>query len=790
MTNEEKIQLIGQKILLLSRHLENYKAELADLQRQLDQLRQSQSNPVTPVNPAIQPSTPVQEPAKIVEEVKPLYIEEPAVRPMPQQRPAPQPMRTAKPAVPAQNLEERIGAKLFSIIGIIVLVLGIAIGVKYAIDRDLINETTRLVLGYMAGGILLGLSLFYKRKYETFSAILLSGGMAVMYFTTYAGYAFYHKYPVGLAFFVMAVFTAFTVLAAHVYNYEVIALIGLVGGYALPPLLSTGGGEIQYMFGFMLILNLGILVLSFLKDWRFVNHVAYGLTWLIFAVWMITSYEVERYLGRTMFFSFMFFLIFYGSFLSYKLFKKKALDAWDVVLILSNSMIFFGIGYNALNDDGYSQWQGLFAIANAVIHLLFAVLCKQRETGSKTLFHFIIAMVTGFITMAIPIQLDGNYVTIIWLTEMLILMWLSQRFEVKLYRNMSYAMAALAMISLAEDWISSAPYTRIIPLLSSNYFFTALYATVAFWGLYALNKRQKPDSFGSEPTRHMVSGMLFALALLVTYITFLREINLYFDQHQLTGAGTTPYAVDTYWQKYHILWAMIYTSVFTGAVSLINLLKYKDRTLAYIGWCMNFLCLIAFLTGGLLILKSLRQTGMVFDPSGATMMTVWNYAFHYVVMTFVVLQIVLLYIYRKSNLLPELRDVNYWLFHAAVLVTLSAMLMHLVVITHLQNYEFYQRHVQRLGYTILWGVYSMGLIVYGILRKQKQLRIIAITLFGLTIAKLGLDAISMEQGPRLVVFIIIGVILLTVSFMYQKFRPLLFGESTKTDENTDENTVV
>ena len=79
----------------------------------------------------------------------------------------------------------------------------------------------------------------------------------------------------------------------------------------------------------------------------------------------------------------------------------------------------------------------------------------------------------------------------------------------------------------------------------------------------------------------------------------------------------------------------------------------------------------------------------------------------------------------------------------------------------------------------------MSLITYGILRKKKLLRIIAISLFGLTILKLASDAMSMTMGYRLIVFIVIGIILLLVSFMYQKFKPLLFDDS-KSENSQDE----
>lgn len=90
-----------------------------------------------------------------------------------------------------------------------------------------------------------------------------------------------------------------------------------------------------------------------------------------------------------------------------------------------------------------------------------------------------------------------------------------------------------------------------------------------------------------------------------------------------------------------------------------------------------------------------------------------------------------------------------------------------------------------MGYTVLWGLYSMALIAYGILRKKKMLRIIAISLFGLTILKLAGDAMSMTMGYRLIVFITIGVILLLVSFMYQKFKPLLFEDTNSVNKEED-----
>ncbi|MCG7859716.1 DUF2339 domain-containing protein, partial [Flavihumibacter sediminis] len=103
---------------------------------------------------------------------------------------------------------------------------------------------TRIILGYLVGLGLLGFSIKLKAKYESFSAVLLSGAMAVMYFITYTAYSLYALFPQWFAFLLMLLFTVFTVVAALHYNRQVIALVGLVGAYAVPFLLSDGSGKV------------------------------------------------------------------------------------------------------------------------------------------------------------------------------------------------------------------------------------------------------------------------------------------------------------------------------------------------------------------------------------------------------------------------------------------------------------------------------------------------------------------------------------------------------------------
>src|SRR5690606_28863716 len=96
----------------------------------------------------------------------------------------------------------------------------------------------------------------------------ISGGMAIMYFITYFAYAFYGLITQPAAFVLMVLFTAFTVVAALIYSKQIIAHIGLVGGYATPFLLSTGSANYPFLFTYIAIINLGILAISLKKYWK------------------------------------------------------------------------------------------------------------------------------------------------------------------------------------------------------------------------------------------------------------------------------------------------------------------------------------------------------------------------------------------------------------------------------------------------------------------------------------------------------------------------------------------
>ena len=83
----------------------------------------------------------------------------------------------------------------------------------------------------------------------------------------------------------------------------------------------------------------------------------------------------------------------------------------------------------------------------------------------------------------------------------------------------------------------------------------------------------------------------------------------------------------------------------------------------------------------------------------------------------------------------------------------------------------------KLGLSILWGMYSLLLIILGIWKKKKHLRIGAIALFAVTLIKLFFYDIShLETVAKTIVLVSLGVLLLIISFLYNKYKHIISNE--------------
>jgi len=771
---EQQLRILTQKAEDLSRQQHRLATEIRLLQEHIRHLG-SMITPAEVTTPA--PVTPpVQTPV-------PSVVVTP---PQPEQRPVIPPVAPPQPRKPKQKtpIEEFIGTNLLNKVGIAVLVLGIAIGAKYAIDRDMISPLTRIVLGYVAGIVLIVIAIRLKAKYASFSAVLLSGAMAVMYFITFAAYDFYALIPQVFAFILMVLFTAFTVYAALQYDVRAIAVIGLVGAYAVPFLLSDGSGRVAVMFTYMTIINAGILVLSFRKAWKVLYYVAFALTWIIFSFWILDQFQVEEHLWISLVFSSLFFITFYTTFLSYKFIAREALSRVDIMILLMNAFMYYGWGYYAINDhqDG-EVFLGLFTVFNAVLHFAAcAVIYKKQETSRDT-FYFVAGMVLVFLTLAVPVQLDGHWVTLIWAAEATLLFWIGRTKGFAVYERLSYALIILTFISLLHDWNIYNVYDQDGTGTSITYFFniqllSSLLICAAWAWIIVLIRRHPAEDDTKGLQGVWVKWILPGLVLFTLYFAFHLEIASYWQQryyysHIKTGTEEYDYTYDDTLMAFQRLCLVIYAAVFTLLLWLAERRWIKNEYLAHAISIFAALQLFHFITLGVYDISTLTTSYVTQEDGNLYSRGGMYIAMRYITILFILPLLLILYrnvrAYKINDLFPQAERVY---FHIVMLVLLSTELNTLLALMHIDNSD-------RLAMSILWGTYALGLIVFGLMRAQRTIRVTGIALFAVTLIKLFFyDMAAMSTISKTIVMVILGALLLLASFLYNKFK------APKTEDDT------
>ncbi len=698
---------------------------------------------------------------------------------------------------PTAAIERWIGQNLLAVVGIGILLLGVGIGVRWAIEKDYIGPLARVVMGYVVGIALVGFAERLRRNYDTLSSILLGGGMAVMYFVTYAAAAYYELLPLGLAFGMMVGFTAFTVLAALRYDRQIVAHLGLVGAYGVPFLLSTGRGDWLLMLGYVSVINLGILGVSLYREWRPLVLAATVLTWLVFVAMLFeTSVATEPGTGVAIGLASFNWLLMLGALLAPKVRLARRLTAPEVVAMLFNGTAYFGIGYYCLEASELGRWEGAFALANALVYLTIALYLNQRTTADgqpSRALPMMAAMAIAFVAVAIPIQLEGPWVTVLWAVLGTLVMYLSGRVALPVLQWGSYGFLLLALGSLVDDWDFRPNAERSV---LNVYFLGTLLVASAFAASAYFQRRLRLLGVGKafQVALPLMSGLLF-------YLSGYLEIDAYFGAQADAVYGDDFTGFDTFEDDYErdyllssvlrdsgLIWVTFYTLAFGAMVAGLESLWRRaiDPRGRWVVVGVLVIGVAAFLGPGLYALSEVRDAYLNQDPAGVPLLDSPHITWRYIGMALLAGAMSLLFVKLREEQLPRvLRHVFEVGFHVVVLWVLSSELIHLL---RMADSEV----PYKLGLSILWGAYALLLIALGIGWRRAHLRIAAIVLFGVTLVKLfAYDLASLSTVSKTIVLVVLGVLLLVMSFLYTKFKDRISGDAdneiAKHDGQEDES---
>jgi len=692
------------------------------------------------------------------------------------------------------DLEKFIGENLINKIGILILVLGISYFVKFAIDKEWINEPARVGIGILCGSILTVIAHKLRAKYAAFSSVLVAGGISIYYFTIFIAFQEYHLFSQAVAFAIMTVITAFSTLLSVSYNRQELALLALIGGLASPFLISSGEGNYLVFFSYLIMLNIGILAVSYFKKWKIVNLVSFAATTLFFAIWLMDSLNDAVFPQRNaLLIALTFYVIFSISNIINNIKSKGIFNSIERTIIIANTFMYFGLGYQILSYSG-STFLSLFTLSFAIYNILYASLLYRKLGVDKTNIYLLIGLALSFVTLAVPLQFEGNQITLFWAAEAVLLFWLSQKSKIQSYKFGALSVQILALISLVLDWNGYAYSDTSLSIVFNKLFIAGIVVVASLISSRLLLKKEesistKYFSFKAKYARNSLG----ALALLTAYIIGLLEVS-YQSIEYLSSNSAQAFAI-----TYHLVF--IATILFFSRHLKKGLLR---KVTALISVISTLVYLVSF--------ASLSEKEIIANLSNETD---YSYAFylHYlqILSIFYFAYVLIKEAVSLFKLNKESLKLAQWAGAATVVILIS-----LEVSTHslyflssnipsaaiglgqapdqlelLYDIEPYywdeirelKFQIIKIAYPITWGLIAFAFLLVGIKNQWKTLRIISLSLLGLTILKLFLyDIKDVSETGKIVAFILLGVLILTISFVYQKIKKLVVDEN-KQDEN-------
>lgn len=700
------------------------------------------------------------------------------------------------------DLEKFIGENLINKIGILILVLGISFFVKYAIDKNWINETARVAIGILSGSLVMGIAHKLKKNYIAFSSVIVAGAISIYYFTIAIAFHDYHIFSQTVAFAIMVVITAFSAFVSINYNRQELAVLSLIGGFAVPFMVSTGQGNYAVLFTYIAILNVGILAIAYYKKWNLVTILSFVFTTLLFLSWSFTEMNKDTFPHQGAFiFATLFYFIFSITVVIHNVRNKGVFSTIEYFIITANTFIYFGIGLTII-EDAKLDLKGLFTLSLAIYNFIYTAILFKKFGLEKNAVYLLIALVLTFVTLTIPIQFEGNHITLFWACEAVMLFWLSQKSKISLFKLSAVAVQFLMIFSLIIDWFQVYGAIELtLNVVLNKIFITGIVALASIIATYFVLNKETENSVIYKFTFHPV--------LYKNFIILVGVIMAYF-----VGILEVSYQATEFLSNYHSAYSfsVAYHFVFTTALMTYVFSKNKELFFKPV-LILTVVNVIAYL----IFYSNLPTQEMV---QNIEMKSSTNFAFyfHYILLICLVYHFVILIKQIKDTSVFEVFKSKFaiWvLVISGVYILSNELLVHAVqfngvsdietkiaktskIITDKYALEYeiqtiisdaidqVKTQVIKIGYPILWGILSFILLIVGIKYQWKQIRIIALSLLGLTVLKLFIyDINNVSETGKIIAFILLGVLILIISFVYQKIKKLVVDESPNvpSDEN-------
>jgi uncharacterized membrane protein len=335
-------------------------------------------------------------------------------------------------------------------VGVLVLLVGVSLLAKWAVDHALFPIEARLASASLIGLALTVVGYRLRELRPGFGTTLQGGGVAALYLVVFFALRIFELLPAGLAF---ALFVAIAVAGgalAVLQRSQPLIFIGSLGGFLAPILASTGQGNHVVLFSYYLVLNLGIAAVAWWHSWRPLNLLAFVSTYGVATAWGVLRYRPEHFATAEPFLL-AYLVLFTGIALLFAWRRPPRLTGLvDGTLVFGTPLVTLLAQARLVQDMDFGM-----AYSAAGFGLFYAGvaswLWRTAPDTLRRLCEAFIALAVGFGTLAIPFALDdGLTTTMAWSLEGAGLYWMGTRQHRRLPRYVGIALQLLAAMAFIQ----------------------------------------------------------------------------------------------------------------------------------------------------------------------------------------------------------------------------------------------------------------------------------------------------------------------------------------------------
>lgn len=443
----------------------------------------------------------------------------------------------ASPAGKRRDLESVIGGSWFTWIGIIAVTFGVAFFLKFAFDKQWVGPGARVSLS-----ALLGIALLYvgerlrRRELRSYAYVISGGGLLILYLADFAAFSLYHLIGHTLALLLMAAVTTTAVVLSVRLNALPVAILGLVGGFLTPVLLSTGVDNAVGLFTYVTLLDAGVLAVAYFKRWRSLDLLSFAGTVAITLGWADQFFSPEG-LWTTIFFLSVFFLLYSLLAIFHNVLTDRPSGWFDVLLAIANATFYFGFSYYLLVTTGFDH--AAPATQSLLLSFFFTGLFYTTwrwNPDDRLLRYNYLAVAATFLSVALAVQLELHWVTIAWAVEALMLTWVGLRLRESAARHAALALFCAAVVHWFGFDYQAFAYAvdpSFMPLLNRRALSCAVLvgAIAGAARLYKNAGELDAEERSTAKTFLMLTGNALALTLLSV------DVNDYFTARLASNIG-------------------------------------------------------------------------------------------------------------------------------------------------------------------------------------------------------------------------------------------------------------